>query len=695
MRKLKSTLLALMLLLPVMLSAQVSFNVKTGINVKKWITSTFAKGAKPPFTFYYDGKPSSSFISSWKHSIKQVEGKKNTVNYDVTYTDPATGLKLTCHVIGFTDYQAVEWYFNIENTGSANSKQITGFKVADADFNNSTVNFRIHHNYGSTASKNDFTPMQTDLSKVKDSLYLRPYGGRSSDGNLPFFNIETTSPGSSQYNGVIAAIGWTGTWFADMSVQKARTLKFTTGHVFFDLWLKPGEKVRTERICFFFWKGNNEFAGNNQFRQFMLAHHSRQIDGKPAVYPITAGFNWGGFPQPCSEYECITSDWAVAVVKQTEFYGINPEVYWLDAGWYVGAREHNWYEAAGNWVCDTTRFPNGLAPIAQEVHKHGKKFLVWFEPERVYPNTKWRTEHPEWMLHNDGKRYATVAEDKDNAQTLIDLGNPEACEWVTNKICDFMEQNGIDYYRQDFNMAPEDIWKHSDEPGRLGIVEMKYVEGLYKYWDGILKRFPNALIDNCASGGRRIDLETMDRSAPLWRTDYSYGEPNGYQCHTYGLSLYVPQNGTGCSYTDPYSFRSSYSSAIQDAWRITDRGNNLDHMKWAMNEFYTIRPYFMKDYYPLTGVNNDITRDDVWMAYQLYDGDKADGYVVAFRRPDCKEDTKVVRLYGLDPEATYLLHNCDTRDRVKATGKELMSGDGFTLKLDQPRKSELIYYKKL
>ena len=119
---------------------------------------------------------------------------------------------------------------------------------------------------------------------------------------------------------------------------------------------------------------------------------------------------------------------------------------------------------------------------------------------------------------------------------------------------------------------------------------MKYVEGLYMYWDGILKRFSNALIDNCASGGRRIDLETMDRSAPLWRTDYSYGEPNGYQCHTYGLSLYVPQNGTGCSYTDPYSFRSSYSSAIQDAWRITDRGNNLDHMKWAMNEVYTIRP---------------------------------------------------------------------------------------------------------
>jgi alpha-galactosidase len=51
---------------------------------------------------------------------------------------------------------------------------------------------------------------------------------------------------------------------------------------------------------------------------------------------------------------------------------------------------------------------------------------------------------------------------------------------------------------------------------------MKHIEGLYNFWDNLLARNPGPLIDNCASGGRRIDLETIGRSVPLWRTDYSY-----------------------------------------------------------------------------------------------------------------------------------------------------------------------------
>ena len=140
---------------------------------------------------------------------------------------------------------------------------------------------------------------------------------------------------------------------------------------------------------------------------------------------------------------------------------------------------------------------------------------------------------------------------------LFDLGNPEAREWMCDYIGDFIEQSGIDYYRQDFNMEPAWFWAKNDEPGRAGIREIRHIEGLYAFWDYLLERFPNLLIDNCASGGRRIDLESVSRSAPLWRTDYNYGEPVGYQCHTYGLELYLPLHGTGVQNTDKFTFRSS------------------------------------------------------------------------------------------------------------------------------------------
>ncbi len=74
------------------------------------------------------------------------------------------------------------------------------------------------------------------------------------------------------------------------------------------------------------------------------------------------------------------------------------------------------------------------------------------------------------------------------------------------------------------------------------MTEIRYIEGLYTFWDELRLRHPNLIIDNCASGGRRIDLETVSRSVALWRSDYRYFEPNGQQCHTYGLSFYLPND---------------------------------------------------------------------------------------------------------------------------------------------------------
>ena len=58
---------------------------------------------------------------------------------------------------------------------------------------------------------------------------------------------------------------------------------------------------------------------------------------------------------------------------------------------------------------------------------------------------------------------------------------------------------------------------------RRGMNEAGYVRGLYELWDSVRNSHPNLIIDNCASGGRRHDLETMTRSIPLWPSDYSCG----------------------------------------------------------------------------------------------------------------------------------------------------------------------------
>lgn len=666
----------------------------SNMNVKKFITDNFGKGKLPPFSFKYGGKASAEFIGKWNHSLRQQLMADGAVCYLAVYQDPATGLEIACDIKGFADYSAVEWTLRFTNKGSANTPQISEVNAADINIDSKTGDYHVHYSNGTVFKRTDFMQNMKVIGSAKDSLYLRADGGRPSSKWLPYINVETSSPRIGKYSGVILSIGWTGVWHSNLKLDGATSmLRFTTGQYHLNSYLRPNESVRSPLVSFLPWQGGNEYAGNNKFRRFITAHHTHKIDGKPNISPISSGFEEQGYPKPCDLYSCLNESWAKSLMKQHHMFGMTPEVYWIDAGWFELIGDYDWGSNVGTWDVDKRRFPNGLAPIAQEAHRYGAKFMVWFEPERTTPKSKWRRNHPEYMLHADGKRCATLADDTDPTSTLVDLSKPEVLRWVTDSIGDVIESNGIDYYRQDFNIDPEPFWVNNDEPGRAGMIEAKYVENLYKFWDGLYKRFPRLYIDNCASGAKRLDLEMVSRGTALWRDDYNWGEPNGYQCHTYGLNLYIPQHGTGVVKPDAYTGRSSLSSAVIMSWAITDRGNRADDIKARINEYRTLRPYFLEDYYPLCGTDRDITADDIWLAYQLNRPSDGTGYIVAFRRPECADSTFQAQLYDLDPAATYQVTNIDNHSSIKMTGKQL-ADKGVTLILGKPRESLIIYYEK-
>ena len=647
--------------------------------MERWIAAQFGKGKTPPFSFEYGGVPSKEILRRCRHSLMRLpNSQENQVRYIATYTDSQTGLKVECEVTAWKDFGAVEWVLRFANTGSDITPAISHVQTADIIFRHPVGTPTLYYAEGSDASRSDFAPREKML-QIGDTLRMEPRGGRSSDGAFPFFNLQT-----SPSEGVMVAIGWTGTWQSTINAIDNKKLQLKAGLKHLDAGLLPGEQIRTASICLLFWQGSDRMTGHNRFRRFMLAHHSRQIDGKPVWYPMFGGFNWGD-PAPCNEYTCMTTEYAIALVERTKLFGLNPESFWLDAGWYTESADYalgkNWYNTAGNWIPDPERFPNGFRPIADYIHKKADAtFMVWFEPERVYKSSLWERNHPEWMLNAGG----------DNR--LFNLGNPEACKWMSKTIGDFLEESGIDHYRQDFNIAPEGIWLANDTDGRRGITEVKYIMGLYDYWDYLLARFPKLLIDNCASGGRRIDYETMLRSAPMWRTDYNYGEPVGYQCHTYGLEFYLPQHATGSYHVNPFDSRSSLGSAVVFNWKLTQQGESFTDMQRTLQEFQEVRPYFYEDFYPLSGTG-DLTGDDIWLAYQLNRPSDWSGYIVAFRRAKCESNTYVVHLQGLDPSGYYRVYNKDNNEAKEYKGLQL--AEGLTLTLDQPRSSLLLRYNRI
>ncbi|MBQ1253883.1 MAG: alpha-galactosidase [Alistipes sp.] len=656
--------------------AQTSQKMTVPTSIDKWITTTFAKGKTPPFSFVYDGVHSQSFIRKWRHSIVKGEGSDGVVTYTISYADKITGLKVECHVKGFQEFGAVEWVLNFRNEGGANSKQITSVKTLDYSAL-STIGgeFKVLHAMGSNHDRADFRPQMTTI-KADAPLTMSPMHGRSSDTSaFPFFNLITPDN-----RGVVVAVGWTGTWFADIAAPAAGSVSVAAGMKTMDLHLYPGEAIRTPLVAMLFWQGEDYMTGNNKFRRFVLAHHTRKPSAELGSYsPLCGGMDWGD-PAPCNEYGCLTEEYAVAIIKRYEFFELKPEVIWLDAGWYEGSGgwNANWWNSVGSWVADKKRFPRGLKPLSDAAHSIGAKFMVWFEPERVYDGSRLAKEHPEWLLKVEP------------GNNLLDLGNKEALDWLCKYIGDFMQENGIDYYRQDFNMPISPYWAKHDEPGRIGMKEIRHIEGLYAYWDYLIERFPALMIDNCASGGRRLDLETTSRSIPLWRTDYQYSEVNGYQCHTYALNFFLPLHGTGTYHVDAYGYRSSMSSATVCNWVLTGQGVTVPGMQNYMQQFRELRPYYLEDFYPLTGLQ-DHTPDTVWLAYQLNRPSDDTGIVVAFRRRDNLQPEIDVQLRGLKSEATYQVLNVDTGESVNLSGEELMRG--LKLKLDMPYLSLLLKYK--
>ncbi len=657
------------------------------VEISSWIDARFSRGSGVPFSFRLDGVPSSEFLGSWKRVCRiTVPDDSSALSRTYTWSDESTGLAVICEVTGYPQSDVVEWVLRFRNLSGGNSGRISEVKVADLRMDYPASGpLSLHYAEGNKISRADYAP-RTKVFDSGEKLHFEPSGGRSSSEAFPFYNIESKASGQ----GVMMAIGWTGTWFSDFRQVGQKSLCVEAGMANIDLYLKPGEEIRVPSVAFLFWSGT-QMDGHNRFRRFLLEHRYRKVEGEPVRHYLSSGFNYRD-PQPFGEYSCITSEWAVAMINRYRQFGLVPDVFWLDAGWHTGASDYqegkNWASTTGNWTVDRERFPDGMKPVSDAAHAAGAKFMLWFEPERVVKGTQWAVEHKEWMLDCPQPAGSEEAD-----WLLFDLGNDEACDWLCKYYGDFLEENGVDWYRQDCNIKPAPYWAHNDEPGRKGIKEIRHIENLYRFWDYLLDRFPEMVIDNCASGGKRLDWETISRSVPLWRSDYyHHDDPDGYQCHTYGLNYFLPIHGTGILLPDKYSFRSSLSSTLIYNWKITEKGVSVLEMQERLAEYRSISDYYLEDYYPLTG-DGDLTGHDVWLAYQMHRPSDGTGIVVAFRREESAVDNCPVRLQGLSPEKSYELTDSDTGVSVVKTGREL--SEGFRLVLDSPKSSLLIKYKVL
>ena len=609
-----------------------------------------------PFSFIYDGKPSGELLKDWKCEKVTKKLDENRIEHAITYTDPKTGLEVHCVAIEYQDFPTVEWTIYFKNTGKEDTPILKNIQAIDLKIaRRSDKEFLLHHGPGSTCVASDYMAVETILA-ANESCCFAPIGGRPTSGAWPYYNLEFDG------GGTIFVVGWAGQWASNFNRDGERGLRISAGQEVLNTKLHPGESVRSPRIVIQHYRGD-WIRSQNIWRHWMMAHNMPHPGGK-LPKPMLLGCSSGLF----NEMVGATEANQIMCIDRYLEEGIKLDYWWMDAGWYPCG---SWLET-GTWEVDTKRFPNGLKAISDHAHSKNVKTLLWFEPERVYPGTWLATNHPEWLCVE-----------------LLDLGIPEARQWLTDHVDRFLTEQGIDLYRQDFNTDPLRFWRKGEAADRQGITENKYVVGYLKYWDELLRRHPDMLIDSCAGGGRRNELETIKRAVPLWRSDFScHLVPN--QGITYGISLWIPYHGTGvtaCSRTnyseggltpvEPYAFWSTATPAINFTLDIREKGIDYPALRELIKQWRAVNQYYDKDYYPLLPYSLD---EKQWIAWQFHDDEKNEGVIQAFRRSACENDSMSLKLHGLKPGCRYTITDLDSKQSQEATGQYLMS-EGLIVKI--------------
>jgi alpha-galactosidase len=220
---------------------------------------------------------------------------------------------------------------------------------------------------------------------------------------------------------------------------------------------------------------------------------------------------------------------------------------------------------------------------------------------------------------------------------------------------------------------------------------MKYIEGLYAFWDEVIRRWPDSFRINCASGGRRIDLEAAMRFHVHQKSDYWFDNVAD-QASLFGLSQYLP-NGTVMApldRMDDLSFHSVLAGSLCLGWAADAEDFDRARARELIGQYRRIRHLLNGDWYPLTGYSR---APDAWLASQYHRPDLEQGLVLAFRREQCADETLRVGLRGVASEARYEVEDTAAGARETVDGGLLVRD--WPVRIDRSPGSRLLVYRRV
>lgn len=547
-----------------------------------------------------------------------------------------SGLELAVDMEPDPAHRAIAWHLTLAQGDGGQGPRLHGLSPLTLALDGALSPDPIIHTWLGGAMQTFFPPdavtPQSHVLYPCTTAYYQPgqfsvgtHGGRSSDQYMPYFLLAT----AEETGGLWSAIGWSGHWTAHFEKPKdGRDLRVTVQIEPCDLRLPPGTHLRGPSVALGLYQGDYA-AGCNALRRWLRT----RMPPLPGDGDLAHFNTWTAMDADVDEARLLDAADRVA--------GKGLRYFMLDAGWYPGPRE-SFSAGVGNWRVDDAKFPHGLEAVAERVRANGMAMGLWIEPERAHNTSELALRHPSWLLDAPGHEWS-----------LVNFAMPEVRAYFREVIGDLIRRLDLRWLKWDCNIDPLPYWQAA---GDGGLAHLGHVGGVWETFDWIRSTFPDLTLENCASGGNRLDWATFSRAHVNFAND-QYTNPISIRRILGRMGAFFPSERLNMIF-GPFQRREYADAAWQvltgSAFGISEPLDNwtsgfvemLHRHRSLHNATDAAR---CGDFYRLTPDTPELR---AWEGWQMHDAAAGAG-IVALWRSEALEAEVVIRLRGVDPAHTY------------------------------------------
>lgn len=588
----------------------------------------------------------------------------------VNLIDEITGITVTLYYSVYDELSAIVRRAEITNT-TTDTVKINRIYSASVDFYGK--DWDVITLYGAHVRER-----QIERNRAHHGVFEASSSRGVSSGQMnPFMAIAT--PNCDENNGSVYGFNlvYSGDFSFKTSLDQDDNLRFVGGinDFGFEWTLAPSESFSSpEMVMVYSDNGLGEMSRtfHDLYRNYLI-NPAYVFEHRPIVIN-----NWE------ATYFNFDTKKLCDIIDSVIGTGIDTVV--LDDGWF-GVRNND-KSGLGDWFINYDKLPNGLTPIIDHAHKNGMKFGLWFEPEMVNKDSDLYRAHPDWAIAiND------VEPCPSRDQLVLDFSRDEVVDYIASSICKILDENAIDYVKWDMNRPLSEDWSSALKE-RSGELHHRYVLGVYKLCEKLVKGYPHIFFEGCASGGCRFDPAMAYYFPQIWTSD----DTDAYERSRiqYGSSLCYPLSLQSCHVSAVPNHQTKRISSLKARGDIAHLGAtgyeldttqlskaDLDEIKVQVDQYKQMQDLVLRgDLYRLAS-----PFEGNYFVEQLVSKDKTNSLITAMRTLSVPNGW-CYRVYpkGLVATSTYEVCEINSAEKCspltfRATGSTIMYA-GFPIYFD-------------